>query len=389
MSRKSRAADAAGGRHRRTVAVVTPSYPPKIGGVEKYAERVAQEINRSPDLRSVVITSHPRRRTEVEFRDGVEVVRLPTWFTLSNTPINPVWFWNVHRLLRHYQVDVVNTHSPVPFLADVATFVAGGRPVVQTYHSGSMVKNAGHLDWLITLYEKQVLSRLFRRAAVLVAVSPTSLAHHVPGARIITPGVDIDTFTPSSHPWGTTLLYVGRIERTSAWKGVDVLLRAFARLVKDVPDARLRLVGSGDAVEEQRELTRLLGITDQVEFAGELTGHALVDAYSRARAVVLPSLTEAETCPMALIEAMACKRPVIGSAVGGIPYVLDGGQNGLLIPPGDAGALATACRRLLADDDLCARLASNGRRAVETRYAWPNLLNNYMDVFRSLLPSRS
>jgi rhamnosyl/mannosyltransferase len=369
------------------VAVVAPYYPPKIGGVERYAERIAQELRRSPDLRPVVITSHPGRRTAIEFRDGVEVVRLPSWFTLSNTPINPVWFWSVRRLLRCYQVDVINTHSPVPFLADVATLMAGGRPVVQTYHSGSMVKNTGRLDWLITLYEKHVLSRLFHRAAALVAVSPTSLAHEVPGAHIITPGVDAGKFAPSSHPWGNTLLYVGRIDRTSAWKGVDVLLRAFARLVADVPDARLRLVGSGDAVEDQRELAYSLHITDHVEFAGELTGQDLIDAYSRARALVLPSLTEAESFGMTLIEAMACARPVIGSAIGGIPYVIDDGRTGLLVPPGDVGALSAACRRLLTDDGLCARLGGNGRRVVESRYAWPELMADYLDIFRGLLPS--
>jgi glycosyltransferase involved in cell wall biosynthesis len=376
------------GQRRRIVAVVAPYYPPKIGGVESYAERIAQAIRSSPDLWPVVITSHPRGRTEVEFRDGVEVVRLPAWFTLSNTPINPLWFWSVRRLLRRYQVELVNTHAPVPFLADVATFVAGDRPVVQTYHSASMVKNTARLDWLIGCYEKHVLSRLFRRADVLIAVSPSSLAHDVPGARIITPGVDVEAFTPSPHPWGSTLLYVGRIDRSSAWKGVNVLLRAFACLVKDLPDARLRLVGSGDAVQEQRELTRSLGITGKVEFSGELTGQTLIEAYSHARAVVLPSLTEAESFGMTLIEAMACARPVVGSAVGGIPYVIHDEENGLLVPPGDAETLAAACRRLLTDDDLCARLASNGRRIVETRYAWPELLANYLDVFRGLLPSR-
>jgi glycosyltransferase involved in cell wall biosynthesis len=380
--------DAPDGQQRRTVAVVTPYYPPKTGGVESYAEHVAQAIRSSPDLRPVVITSHSQGRTEVEFRDGVEVVRLPAWFTLSNTPVNPLWFWSVRRLLTRYQVDVVNTHAPVPFLADVATFVAGHRPVVQTYHSGSMVKNTGHLDWLIGCYEKHVLSRLFQRADVLVAVSPSALAHGVPRARVITPGVDVEAFTPSPHPWGSTLLYVGRIERNSAWKGVPVLLRAFARLVTDIPNARLRLVGAGDAVEEQRELARSLGITDKVEFSGELTGQALVEAYSRARAVVLPSLTAAESFGMTLIEAMACARPVIGSSVGGIPHVIHNEENGLLVPPGDAEALAAGCRRLLTDDDLCARLASNGRRIVETRYAWPGLLADYLDVFRSLLPSR-
>jgi glycosyltransferase involved in cell wall biosynthesis len=382
-----RALTARGPFRKKTVAVVAPFYPPRVGGVENYAERIAQEINKSADLRPVVITSNVRPRTEVELRDGIPVVRLSTWFTISNTPMNPLWFITVRRLLKHYRVGLVNTHAPVPGLADVATLVAGTRPVVQTYHSGSMVKHKGHADWMIKLYEKYVLARLFRRAAAVVAVSPASLAHDVPNSRIITPGVDTDVFTPSqlSNAPDATLLYVGRLDRTSAWKGVDVLLRAFALIQEDVPAAGLRLVGSGSSVDDLRQLATSLGIANKVEFSGQLTGDDLVEAYRRARALVLPSVTEAESFGMTLIEAMACGRPVIGSDIGGIPYVIDHEQNGLLVPPRDVPALASACRRLLQDDALCARLGQNGRRSTETIYAWPKLMVNYQQLFLEIL----
>jgi glycosyltransferase involved in cell wall biosynthesis len=371
-----------------TVAVVAAYYPPRVGGVERYAERIACELRDSDDLRPVVITSGAAGRTEVEVRDGVPVVRLPRWFCVSNTPVNPSWVFAVRQVLRRYDVDVVNTHAPVPFLADVAVLVAGGRPVVHTYHAGSMVKHVGRVDGVIRAYEKAILPRVFRRADALVASSPASLAHRVPGSRIITPGVDTDVFSPDGRPHGNTLLYVGRLDRTSAWKGVDVLLEAFAAVASKHPRARLRIVGSGDALDDHRVHARVLGIAQRVEFTGQLAAGDLVRAYREARMLVLPSRTESESFGMTLIEAMACGRPVVGSAVGGIPSVVEDGRTGLLVPPGDTGALAAACTRLLADDELCAELGARGRHRAETTYAWPALVGTYLDLFRSLAHRR-
>jgi len=367
-----------------TIAVVTAYYPPRVGGVERYTERVAHELRDSVDLRPVVITSGTAGRTHTEVRDGVEVVRLPRWFSVSNTPVNPSWFFTVRQVLRRYEVDVVNTHAPVPFLPDVAVLVAGGRPIVHTYHAGSMVKHVGRVDGIIRLYEKAVLPRVFRRADALVASSPASLAHGMPGSQVITPGVDTDVFTPGGRPHGSTLLYVGRLDRTSAWKGVDVLLEAFALVRLEHPDARLRIVGSGDALEDHREHARVLGVADRVEFTGLLAAADLVRAYQEARLLVLPSRTESESFGMTLIEAMACGRPVVGSAIGGIPSVVEDGRTGVLVAPGDPTALAGACKNLLADDDLCAELGRNGRGRAETTYAWPALVGTYLDLFRSL-----
>ena len=368
----------------RTVAVVTPYYPPHIGGVEQYAERLAKALRTTPDLRPVVITVGSTRRTVHEVRDGVPVVALPRLLTLSNTPMPPFWPRVLGRLLRPLSVDIGTTHAPVPVLADVAAAVAGRRPVVVNYHAGSMAKGSGAVDVIIRGYERHVLPRTFRRADALIAVSRTSLAYQVPGARLISPGVDIEEFRPAGHPWGTTVLYVGRLDRSSAWKGVEVLIRSFAAVHAARPAARLRIVGSGDAVPEHRRHAHALGIADAVSFSGALRGSELRGAYARARVLVLPSLTDAESFGMTLVEAMATGRPVIGSAVGGIPDVVTEGETGLLVPPGDATALAAACTRLLDSDALCARLGAAGRRVAETRYAWPLLVDEHIAILRAL-----
>ncbi|GAA4852802.1 glycosyltransferase family 4 protein [Kitasatospora terrestris] len=374
---------------RRTVAVVAPYYPPKIGGVENYAARVARAVADSPDLRAVVITSRlSGLRTSVTDEDGIRVIRLGTWLRLSNTPLSPLWPVQLRRWLRRSGAEVVNAHAPVPGMADLAVAVAGNRPTVLTYHAGSMHKGepgSGLADRLIGAYERRVLPRVFRRARTLVAVSPVSLAAGRPHAVEITPGVDTARFTPgaaaSQRP--RTLVYAGRMDRSSAWKGVDVLVRAFAELAPAVPGARLRLVGGGDALPGLLDLAAELGVADRVESVGELTGDDLVESLRTAAALVLPSRTEAESFGMALVEAMACGTPVIGSAVGGIPYVLAGGESGLLVPPGEVAALAAACTRVLSDGQLADRLGAAGRRRVEQHYAWSGLTARYLDLFRS------
>ncbi|MEV8595692.1 glycosyltransferase [Streptomyces sp. NPDC052012] len=377
-------------RRPRTVAVVAPYYPPKIGGVEQYAARVARAVADAPDLRAVVITTRADGlRTTVTTENGVPVVRLGAWLRLSNTPLSPLWPLQLRRWLRKARVDVVNAHAPVPGLGDLAVAVAGRRPAVLTYHAGSMHKGepgSGAADRLIGVYERAVLPRVFARARRLVAVSPVSLAAGRGHAVSISPGVDTERFTPgepaSRRP--RTVVYVGRMDRSSAWKGVDVLVRAFAQLAPDLPEARLKLVGDGDALPDLLALAGQLGIGDRVTATGALSGDALAEAVRTAAVLSLPSLTEAESFGMTLVEGMACATPVVGSAVGGIPHVVDDGETGFLVPPGDPAALAAACAKLLTDGDLADRMGAAGRRTAEERYAWPALTDRYLELFRTL-----
>ena len=156
-----------------------------------------------------------------------------------------------------------------------------------------------------------------------------------------------------------------------------------------MPLARLVLVGGGDAVEEHRRSADSLGIAGHVAFRGVLTFDELVGAYQQASVVVLPSTTDSESFGMVLIEAMACGTPVIGSSVGGIPFVVDDGRDGLLVPPADPERLAAACLEILGAPDRAAEMGRRGCRKVRDHYTWTAQVARYQAILGDLLPSEA
>ena len=122
--------------------------------------------------------------------------------------------------------------------------------MVLTYHAGSLVKGDHPVDGLLRAYERHVLPRVFARCAELVAVSPVSMAHATGRAQLVPPGVDCTTVHPARDRGAREprVLYVGRVERTSRWKGLHVLVESLVRLRELVPGVRLDVVGDGDDV---------------------------------------------------------------------------------------------------------------------------------------------
>lgn len=370
----------------RSLVVVAPYFFPKIGGLENYAYEIARRLVRDGGYRVTVITSNHRSRGySKETIDGVVIHRLPIWRRLSNTPLHPSWYWWMRRIFAIEKPDLIQVHSPVPFMADMGILAAGPTPVVMTYHSGSMRKGRYPVDLFIGIYERFVLPILFRRADAIAAISPDFAKKQLQRFRskvtIIPPGVDLARFFPSESAGRSPLvMYVGRLERTSRWKGVDQLLDAMATVRLTHPEARLELVGSGDAIPMLRSRARRLGITGAVTFAGARKAHGLVEAYRRASVVVLASQTEAESFGMVLLEAMACGTPVIGTEVGGIPYLIDSDVNGIVVRSNDPPALVRAIGRILADPDLALRYRQRGISTAK-KFDWNIQLERYRDLF--------
>ena len=197
-------------------------------------------------------------------------------------------------------------------------------------------------------------------------VGPSSLAAGRNGAELIPPGVDVTRFTPGDDAARRReLVFVGRMDRTSAWKGVDVLVRAFA------------------ALADHLELAERLGVRGRVEADGALAGAELVRAVQLATVLVLPSTTNAECAGTVLMEAMACATPVVASDVGSLAYVVDDAA-GLIVQPGQPEALAAAIARILTEDGLAGKLGAAGRERAERSFALPLLVERYRAVFTRL-----
>ena len=123
-----------------------------------------------------------------------------------------------------------------------------------------------------------------------------------------------------------------------------------------------------------------------VSFTGRLTTEELVSQYSAADVAITPSVYEGFGLPAA--EAMACEVPVIATSAGALPEVVSQGETGILVPPQDPHALASAIKRFLEDESLRRRMGGEGRRWVEKHFSWPEAARNTLQVYEEVLSQR-
>lgn len=366
------------------ILFVVPHYYPMIGGVESYVQTLANGLKGKHQI--VVVTSGAK--AEKVTHDGVILYRLPHRLRFSNTPIGFLWYFRLRRIIKREQPDVINAHSPVPYMADMARLACQGVPFVVTYHAGSMVKgNGGLVDTLLGLYEYRLLPALFHTVRAVVAIDQPFVKKHIADDSKVTfipPGIDTDLFRPKQSKKTVDVTFVGRIERTSEWKGLDVLLKAVA-IDKETT---LQVIGDGDAIDWYKDLARELGIEKNVVFAGLLRGESLADAYRRSRIVVLPSKTESESFGMVLAEAQACGVAVIGSRIGGIPNVILENETGVLVPPNQPQALADAIHELLQSKARIKAYGEAGSRHARTAFSQERLIDDTEKLFKKVVQPR-
>ncbi len=202
--------------------------------------------------------------------------------------------------------------------------------------------------------------------------------------RVVPPGIDLAAWADARRPATVPelpdryFLYAGRI---AANKGLPSLLQALARIPKE---RRLPLVVMGRDWGEQPMLERLageLGVTADLRWLGHTESATYRAVVRRATVFVLPS--EWEAFGLVLLEAMAAERPIVATAVGGVPEVLDHGKAGRLVPFGDAPALARQMEELATDESAARDLAKVGHRRVE-QFSMTRSIENHRRLYRDV-----
>ena len=376
------------------ILIVTPYFPPHIGGAENSAYKIAKGLKEKCNWEIVVITTnYEKRERKEEIIDGLKIYRLPFWFKISNTPINPMWLFSIHKILKEERPDIIKTHSPVPFISDITFLIAGKIPLLMTYHSGSMMKPLSIWNPLIFIYELIFLPMLFRKSKKIICTSPKfmrqNLNKYKDKTNLVTPGVDTKVFKPSREKSTNDVLYIGRIEKNSDWKGIRFLIEAISIVKQIRPDINLRLVGAGDRVDHFKMYAQKLGISKNVKFVGSKIKNELLAEYQNSKIIVLPSITDSEQLPNVLLEAMACKKPVIASNVGGVPYAVDNGKNGLIVPPKDPQAIADAIIKILTNPQLAKKMGEEGREKVIKYFTWEKQINTTKELIEQILKRKT
>ena len=280
-------------------------------------------------------------------------------------------------------MQLLHTHG---YKADLYGYVAArrsGKPIVATCHNwvgGTAALGIyNHLD-------RMALKRFHGVAAVSDSVAQRLLASGVPASKIrtIANGIDVQTFerarpSPALNFDGSKV--VGMVARLDLRKGFEYLLRAARELCGAFPELKVVIVGEGPDRSEIEGMIQRLGLQSTVILAGQHSDMPAI--YAAMDIFVLPSLNEG--LPMTILEAMAASKPVIATRVGAIPKVIQDGETGLLVDPGDTDGLRNALTRLLTDSDLCRRIGSAGHDWVSCNYTSEAMALKYRQMYDDVL----
>lgn len=355
----------------RNILIVAPYFYPEGGGLELYAYKIANYLSRKN--RIVVLCSTKKESKTENLNPNLKIVREKPNLFVSNTPINFRLKATIESIVKEYDIQIINAHTPVPFYADVACSIAIKRriPFILHYHSGSLYKNRTLLDLMAFFYENLFEKRLFSYAKKIILASHYNLnrkaSKYKDKTAVITPSVDRNLFKKIDNERRKEILFVGQLNISHKWKGLENLIRAFKQL-ENHKDYNLLIIGGGDYIEYYRKLAKRLGLENLTRFLKKLSQEEIVRYYQRCSFVVIPSISNVEATPMVILESMACGTPVIGGDVGGIPYIINENKNGIIVNARDIRKLSGAMKNLIENRRLYDELSRNCLQNIHKYY---------------------
>lgn len=367
----------------KTVHVFKDYCPPTTGGIEQHMQVLCAGLARHIDV-TVLVPSRSRRRIE-ERLDGVRVIRVPEFGRYFSAPLCP----SMPAELRRLSPDLVHLHFPNP-TGDLAYLLSGCRaPVVMTYHADVIRRS-----FLLRPY-RPVFGLLAPHIRRFIATS----REYLDSSAFLAPYRDRCTVVPFGVNLDSFALRVGEVDQVQElrrrhgeriilflgvlryYKGLEVLIRAMERVT-----GRLLIAGQGPHRASLQALTRELGLTDRINFLGEVSEAERRLLLHACDVFVLPSIDRSEAFGIAQLEAMACGKPVVSSDLPtGVRFVNQDGGTGMLVPPGDPNALAEALNELLEDDQLRAGLGKAARLRVEQEFTAERMIARTLTVYNEVL----
>jgi glycosyltransferase involved in cell wall biosynthesis len=296
----------------------------------------------------------------------------------------------VRARMRDEHYDIVHLFFSLPTGAMLPFLNLGDTPVIVSLRGSDVPGYDPHQKTLERCHRMllPVTRWIWRRAARVVAVCESlgRLALRTdPGLQysVIPNGVDLTRFRPSTrvhsrHGGKIRCIAVARlVER----KGLGDLIEALAALERG--RFELEILGSGPDEQRLKDLACRLGVSREVIFAGSVSRSEIPGRYRDADIFTLASWEEAFGNVFA--EAMASGLPIVGSAVGGIPELVEHGKNGFLVPPREPRALAAAIRLLADNPDLRAEIGRRNRAQAEANLSWARVTTRYLSTYNGVL----
>jgi len=374
------------------VLQVIPAFT--VGGAEWMATHLAVHLP-TDQFRRGIISLHGARQSPMEAYLTHHAV--PVYYIRKRPGFDPRTWGRLYRLFRALRPAIVHTHQTVGRYVYPACWAARQKIVVHTVHS---------------IAQGEIAPRVWRRFqawAYRRGVLPVSIAQEVtrtfieeygraPAAEIPN-AIPTDRYTPDparraawrcQHEVPQNALVYTCVAGLRPLKNHRLLLQAFAQAVPSLPDALLLLVGPPDRLdpayaESLQALAQELGLGQRVRFLGSRSD--VPDILRASDVFVLSS--DYEGNPLSVLEAMAAGLPVVSTAVGGVPELVQHGATGLLVPAGNAHALAEAITQLGRDAPQRAAMGRAARQTALERFDVRVMSNAYATLYHNLLNSTS
>jgi len=365
------------------------------GGTEIAAYHLAQEMQRRGHQVEVFTTGRDGRSVlEV---DKVNIHRYATQFRVASANFS----WGLIRGPQKVEVDLAHAHYNMPYADYSALWYAQKRgvPLVLTYHADASETSGSRLrNQLQTFYNRYLLPRVLEEAEIIITTSKSYVteSHHLEGyqekIRVIPNGVNLEEFRTKltkeecRERLGLPLdkviiLFFGNLV---PYKGPEILLRAFSEVYQDHDEIMLLYAGRGPLKDSLKSLARDLELEDEVVFTGYVDDQDKAIYYQATDIFCLPSVTRAEAFGIVNLEAMASGLPIVASRLGGIPDLVQEGENGILFEPEAVDELARALLYLVDNPTERERMGRAGEIMAED-YSWAKIAQRTEKVYQELL----
>lgn len=362
------------------VLLVTPRYPPYMGGVENHVHQVALRFARLGVDVTVLTTDPSRELPTTERSDGITIRRVRAWPMHSDYYFAP----DVYRIIRTGDWDIVHLQSYHTLVAPLTMLAAlrANVPYVVTFHGGG---HSSRLRNVLRNVQRALLRPLLSRADRLIATAAFEIPFfskqlHLSSQQfvLIPNGADLPAFTqlPPSHIDHTLIVSIGRLER---YKGHHRVLAALPKVLEQRPDVRLWIAGTGPCEQELRRMAQRLGVAHRVDIYAVPTKQREVLASKLSQASVVLLLSEYETHPMAVLEAAALGRPVLVANTSGLSELAEQGVARAIALHSSADQVAQAILEQLNNPFTPARPWLS---------TWDNCATALLELYQAIIGSR-
>jgi len=358
---------------------------PYMGGIEHSTYYLCKNLLKKNCDVSVICANEDK--SGIKEIEGIKVLRLPYIGKVANTNITPL----LPFYLLKTNFDVVHTYMPTPWSADWSVFIAkikGKKSVI------SIKNDLKKYDIISNLIAKIYINTVFRFTLsltnrILVVNSDWKnvffntrhiLKNYEDKIEIVPNGIDLELFSPKGKKRKNTILFVSILKNTHRFKGLDYLIKSIPEIQSKIKDIELIVVGDGELKYEYIRLAKTLKIDSHVKFVGGKKQKELVDYYNNANLLILPSI-DIEGFGNVLVEALACKTPVVTTNIVGIVQDIVDFKCGLIVRTKDSTQLAQAIIKLLSNPVLRKKMGENGRKLIEEKYGWDKIAKKVKKIY--------